>query len=210
MTQRVFLALLTIGVFAAGYAVRMSTERGQSVPPPPPALAQEYSASANSPASDKHKRELNRAKLVAEIKKLRPQIDAFSAHVDEIHAEFDREFTALLNPKQREKRAAYLKRRAERDAKRFADREPLSDEEIMRERERPFDVYWLVTVTPLLERMTKEYKLDDTQQAATRALLSLRRNKFLALLDATPHPSIRLSRLAPLIERVEAPPEPAK
>lgn len=210
MTQRVFLALLTICVFAAGYAVRMSTERGQNVPPPPPALTQEYPAAATPTASDQQKRALNRAKLVAEIKKLRPQIDAFSAQVDEIHAEFDREFNAILDARQREKRASYMKRRAERDARRLADREPLSDEEIMRERERPFDVYWLVTVTPLLERMTKEYTLDETQQTTARALLSLRRNKFLALLDATPHPSIRLSRLAPLIERVEVPPEPAK
>jgi hypothetical protein len=36
-------------------------------------------------------------------------------------------------------------------------------------------------------------------------LLTLRRNKFFRLYDATTHPSIRLSRLAPLIERVGAP-----
>ena len=210
MTQRVFLALLTVGVFAAGYAVRMTSERGHAVPPPPPALAREYAPNAAAPANDKGKRELDRAKLVSEIQKLRPQIDAFTTQVDEIHAEFDREFSAILNPKQREKRAAYLKKRAERDAKRSAEKEPLSDEEISRERERAYDIYWLVTVTPLLERLTKEYELDPGQQTATRALLSLRRNKFMALFDATPHPSIRLSRIAPLMERVGPPPQPTK
>ncbi len=211
MTQRVFVLLLTVGVFAAGYAVRMWTERGQSVPPPPAVLAREYASAQQPPANDKGKRELDRAKLVAEIQKLRPQIEAFTAQVDEIHAEFDREFSAILNPKQREKRAAYLKRRAERDAKKLADKVPLSDEEITREKERPFDnVYWLVTVTPVLEHFTKEYQLDAAQQSSARALLSLRRNKFLALFDATPPPSIRLSRLAPLMERVSPPPYPPK
>jgi hypothetical protein len=53
--------------------------------------------------------------------------------------------------------------------------------------------------------MTKEYSLDPAQQNQVRTLLALRRNKFVALLDSTPHPSIRLSRLAPLIERVSTP-----
>ncbi len=205
MTQRVFLALLTIGVFAAGYAVRTLTEQGGAVPPPPAVLNREYAPGSTPPGSGRGKREFDRAKLVAEIQKLRPQIDAFSSQVDEIQAEFDREFNALLNPQQLEKRQFYMKRRAERESRRMADRDPLSDEEIQRERERPFDIYWLVTVTPLLDLLTKEYELDATQQNATRALLALRRNKFMALFDATPHPSIRLSRLAPLLERVAGP-----
>lgn len=210
MTQRVFVALLTIGVFAAGYVVRMSTERREAVPPPPASLAREYAPAAATTSTDKGKHELDRAKVVAEIQKLRPQIEAFTAQVEEINAEFDREFTAILNPKQREKRLAYLKRRAERDAKRLADKEPLSDEEILRERERPFDIYWLVTVTPLLERVTKEYELDAAQQAAARSLLSMRRNKFMALFDSTPHPSIRLSRLTPMLERIGPPAKSTK
>lgn len=209
MTQRILIALLTIVGFGAGFAVRGWTERGQNVPPPPAALSREYTPAASAPTGEK-KRSIDREKLVAEIQKLRPQIEAFSAQVEEINAEFDREFNALLDPVQREKRAQYLKRRAERDARRLAGREPLSDEEIMRERERAFDVYWLVTVTPLLEIFTKEYQLDAAQQASARALLALRRNKFMALFDATPHPSIRLSRLAPMIERVAAAETPAK
>ena len=60
-------------------------------------------------------------------------------------------------------------------------------------------------MNPRLEWLTKEYSLDAAQQTTTRSLLALRRNKFIALFDATPHPSIRLSRLAPQIERVAAP-----
>ena len=49
------------------------------------------------------------AKLLGEIQQLRPQIEAFSGQVQEIEAEFEREFTLLLNPEQREKFEQLLK-----------------------------------------------------------------------------------------------------
>ena len=202
MSQRVFLALLTVGVFAAGYAARFLTEPGQPVPPAPAALASEF-ASPGPAASERRQRQLDRARLVAEIQKLRPQIEAYSTQVQEIDAEFDRAFAALLNPAQREKHASIQRRLSDRDAKRAARREPLSDEEIFREQDRSMTwVYWKVTVTPRLEMLTREYGLDAGQQIETRALLALRRSKFMALFDSTPHLGIRLSGLAPLIERV--------
>ena len=204
MTQRLIVALLTIAVFLAGYGARIWTEPRQPVPPVPAALKQDYVRAEKT--DSKSKRQLDRAKLVADIEKLRPQIVAYTARVDEINAEFDREFVQLLTPAQREKFTGYLKKRSERDAKRLADRTPLSDEDIQREKEGSLtSIYWMVTVNPRLEWATKEYGLDAAQQTTARSLLSLRRTKFLALFDATPHPSIRLSRLAPLIERVAAP-----
>lgn len=206
MNQRVFVALLTIGVFAAGYGARLLTEPAQAVPAAPAALAQEFVHPAPSGPEKRGDRQLDRAKLVAEIQKLRPQIEAYSAQMQEIDGDFDREFVQLLTAPQREKFAANQKKWAERDAKRAAKRELLSDEDIQREQDRSMTwIYWKVTVTPRLEMLTREYKLDAAQQNATRALLTLRRNKFIALLDSTPHVSIRLSRLAPLIERVAAP-----
>ena len=78
--------------------------------------------------------------------------------------------------------------------------------QIQKAQDRPLtSIYWMVTVTPYLEMLTREYALDAMQQAEVRALLTLRRNKFTALFDATPHPSIRLSRLVPLLERVIPP-----
>jgi hypothetical protein len=206
MTQRVFVAFLTVIVFMAGYAARVWTEPQQRIPPAPAELAKEYARTASS--DKKGSGQLDRAKLLGEIQKLRPQIEAYSAQVDEINAEFDREFAQLLTPPQREKHVANQKKKAERDAKRLADRSPLSDEEIQRAKDRPLtSIYWNVVVTPHLEWMTKEYALEPTQQTNLRALLAKRRNKFIALLDSTPHPSIRLSRLAPLIERVAPPPK---
>ena len=205
MTQRVFVAVLTSVVFLAGYAARVWSEPRRPVPATPPGLAQEY-------ARGNDKKSLDRAKLIAEIAKYRSQIDGYTAQVQEITAEFDREFAKILNPGQREKFAAKQKRRAESEAKRMANRTPLSDEAIQRERERPLtDIYWMVTVTPSLEWRTKDYALDAAQQAATRNLLTMRRAKFIALLDATEHPGIKLSRLATMMERVSAQPaEPAK
>lgn len=206
MSQRVFVGLLTVVVFLAGYFTRGLVHRGEPVPPPPVALARELAPTVSASNGKAKIESVDRTKLVAEIHKLKPQIDAYTTQVQEIYAEFDREFAQILTAAQREKFAANQKRRAESAAKRAANRSLLSDEELMRERDRPLtDIYRMVTVTPSLEWMTKEYALDPTQQAAARQLLGLRRNKFVALFDATPHPSIRLSRLASMIERVGAP-----
>lgn len=203
MTQRVFVALLTVGVFLAGYLARALTDRRETVPPAPAALAKEYVRTDAGAANQKTDSQLDRAKLIAEIQKLRPHIDAYSTQLEEIQTEFDRELNLLLTPAQREKYATNQKKWAERDAKRLADRSPLSDEDIQRAKDRPLtSIYWNIVVTPHLERMTKEYGLDPAQQTQVRALLALRRNKFVALLDSTQHPSIRLSKLAPLIERM--------
>lgn len=206
MTQRFFVGALTVVVFAAGYGTRALTEREKPVPAPPADLVREMTQRASSSAGSKPGETSDRTKLVEEIHKLKPQIDAYSAHVQEIYAEFDKEFALLLTPTQREKFAVNQKKRAEAITKRITDRRPLSDEELIRERDRPLtDIYRMCTVTPSFEWMTKEYGLDTAQQTATRQLLSIRRNKFVALFDATPHPSIRLSRLASMIERVQGP-----
>lgn len=211
MTQRVFVGILTIVVFLAGYVTRGLVNRGQAIPPPPQAFANELAA-ANPVDKDKQaaERAKERAKLVADLEKYRQQIAAYRTQVDEIYAEFDREFVQILNPKQREKHAANHKKWAEIEAKRKADTTPLSDDDINRARQQAStDVYFMVTVPQRLERLTKEYELDSAQQASARALLTLRRTKFIALLDATEHASVRLARLAPMIERVaaSAPPE---
>jgi hypothetical protein len=60
----------------------------------------------------------------------------------------------------------------------------------------------MIVITPHLDRRTKDYGLDEAQQASTRALLNLRRQKYMSLIDSTPHPSIRLSQLAPMLDRI--------
>lgn len=209
MMQRVFVAVLTVIVFMSGYAARMWTDRGEPVPPPPAALAREY-APAQATGDQKKRDELDRAAVVGEIEKFRSQIAAYSTQVQDIDNEFEREFAALLNPGQTEKWNVRLKQRAERmeaDAKKPPVRTLLTDDDIRRAQDRSMtSVYWMVTVTPHLERFTKDFSLDPAQQTSLRALLALRRNKYIALLDATPHPTIRLNRLVPMLDRV-LPPE---
>lgn len=206
MTQRLFVGVLTVAVFLAGYVTRGFVRREEAVPPPPAALARELAPSAAGANGKKTPAAVDRAKLLAEIQKLRPQIEAYTTQVHDIYAEFDRDFEKVLTSPQREKFLVNQKRRAESVAKHAADRSLLSDEEIMRWRDRPLtDIYRMVTVTPSLEWMTKEYGLDAAQQTEVRSLLTLRRNKFVALFDATPHPSIKLSKLASMIERVGTP-----
>lgn len=211
MMQRLLVALVTIAVFVAGYGSRMLVERDHPVPPLPAALASEFAPPV--PATANARKAIDRAKLVADIEKLRPQIEAYRNQIEEIYAESDRELALILNAEQREKQReiqiSTQKERAERAAKRKADPTPLSDDEIARSREGSLrGVYYMVTVTGHLERMTKTYHLDAAQQVQVRALLAMRRQKFLALLDGTPHPSISLSQLAPVIERLAAPAAP--
>src|SRR5436190_7836607 len=100
MTQRFFVTLLTVVVFLAGYAARVWTEPRATVPPAPAALATEYARPESKGSEKKGDRQLDRAKLVAEIQKLRPQIEAYSGQVQEIDAEFDREFAQILTAEQ--------------------------------------------------------------------------------------------------------------
>src|SRR5262245_53785732 len=116
MTQRILVAVFTVAVFLAGYGARVLTAPRQPVPPAPTAIAQEY-ARVSSPSTPGKKGEksspVDRAKLIAEIDKYRSQIESYTTQVQEIVNEFDREFTLLLTPAQREKFVANQKRRAE-------------------------------------------------------------------------------------------------
>lgn len=58
-----------------------------------------------------------------------------------------------------------------------------------------------------LEVMTNNLKLDDAQRDKVKDLLRVRREKFIELVDSVPPPSLMLSRLAPVAQRLG---EPAK
>jgi hypothetical protein len=62
-----------------------------------------------------------------------------------------------------------------------------------------------VIVPSTLDRLTDELHLTDDQRTRVHQLLLERREKFLALVDASPPPSLRLSRIAPLIPQAAKP-----
>jgi hypothetical protein len=64
----------------------------------------------------------------------------------------------------------------------------------------------MVAPTMKHDSLVKDLKLDAEQQTKARELLKQRREKFLAIVDSTPPPSILLSRLAPAVQRLGATP----
>ena len=83
--------------------------------------------------------------------------------------------------------------------------EPLTDDEIDQLRQRSlYGVLWNVAPSMKQDSLIKDLKLDAAQQAKTLDLLRLRREKFIAIVDSLPPPSILLSRLAPAAQRLGA------
>ena len=217
MKQRVLISLLTALGFAAGFGARILTENEPVVPPPPAVPGTEFVRNQAPPTPTEVKPEkpsgLDRAKFRADIEKVRPQIDAYHKRMEEIAAEFDRDFVALLTPEQGKIFAAQQKKsaetRAKREARDAAETGPLSDQQIEQLRRQPlWNALWAIAVTWKLERYTRDYKLTEDQQAKVRELLLGRRQKFLALVDSTPPPSITYSELATRAQKLVA--DPAK
>lgn len=217
MKQLLLITGLTAAVFTLGYTAGRWVESTGPVPAPPAPLMGEFSSKRSPAPGDTRapaaRAPLNRAQLVAEIGRLRPQIDSYRQRIETLDSEFDRELSTQLTPEQQATYAASQKRRAERMAKGAAEvasaPAPLTNDEIDQLRQRSlFGVLWMVAPTMKHDSLVKDLKLDAEQQAKARELLRQRREKFLAIVDSTPPPSILLSRLAPAAQRLAT--EPAK
>ena len=210
MRDRVLAALLTLAVFATGFLAGRWSERHRPFPPPPGQFMGEFGAKPQP--SQKAAPPVNRAQLAEQIEKLRPQMDAFRERITGIYAEFDRDIEPILTPEQKE---AYQKRfKAHRGSgpppEIGANDKPLSDDEIGDLLQRPFRTLAYFIVIPLtLERMTTDLKLDDAQREKVKDFLRVRREKVIELVDSAPPPSLLLSRLAPVAQRLGSPPKPA-
>lgn len=211
MKQRVLIALLTIAVLGAGFFAGIWTERNACKVPKPPALLGELSTPAQSklsptPAAPR----ANVGELAAEIEKLRPEIEKFRVRMLEIDREMDRDIDAILRPDQSEKFQAIVKYYADLRAKEAAAgtlSTPLTSEEITKLQQKPLYKMLSIVVVPMrLEWNTRDLNLDEQQREQLRKLLEKRREKFLALVDSSPPPSLTLSQLVPLAQRlVDAP-----
>lgn len=220
--QRLLIAALTMLVFGTGYAVRAWTERDRAVLPPPVALGAEFSHNPGGAKGADGPRDaprqnwdqpIDRAKLITEIEEIRPKVEAYRARLDAIDSEFSRDFLALLTPAQKghylETQKDFAERRAKNAARDAADAVPLSDEQIYRlQYQRPlYSVLGALAITPRLEGLTRDLKLDEAQQNRARELLQVRREKFIDIVDASPPPTITLSRLLPVVRKLAGAPE---
>lgn len=218
MKQRIIVTLLTVLVFGAGFVGGLWTERHRPLPPPPAALLAEFTTGQGADknaAAAQNKAPLNapkpydRAQLVAEIEKLRPQIEAYRSRLDEIERECDAGFLKILNAEQRKVYDERMeKHRMEVGSKAPVPPtvSPLSEEEIAKLRQRPFEnAFWKISFTGRLEGTTKDFKLDDKQVADFRQILLNRRDKYIALVDSLPPPTFKLTSLAKEIQRLVDP-----
>ena len=228
MKERLLIIFFTALVFGAGFGAHMWIANDITVPPPPGSIGSEFAHGPGTPATTsaatdsknpqsgaRSEREapLDRAKLMTEIQRYSSQIKAYQTRLDELDAEFDRGLLPLLADAQRVSYASLQKRaadhRARGEAAIAAETAPLSDQQIFRLQQRPlFGVLSSVSISMRFDQLKKELKLTSDQETKVRTLLVTRRNNFLALIDATPPPSITLSRLALHAEKIGA--EPAK
>lgn len=211
MKQRIALALLTVVIVTAGFFVGRWTERnGCRVPPPPSALLSELSSKDAKPAaSTTASPNAEAAKLAAEIERLHPQIEQFRARLEQIEQELNEGIEAMLNEEQKAKFAELVQRGAQARAQETAQSEitaPLTPDEIRDLQQRSLHkLLGIVVIGFRLEWNTKQLNLDDAQKRRLEELLKIRREKFIQLVDSSPPPSMKLSRLAPLARRLVNP-----
>jgi hypothetical protein len=206
MRDRFLAALLTLAVFAVGFGAGTWAERHRPFPAPPAAFMGEFGAK-RSPAPASQEPPVNRAELLEQIAKIRPEIESFRERTNEIYAQFDRDMLTVLTPEQD---ATYEKKfRSQHVLQPENDDKPISDDEIQHLLQRPFRTLAFFVVVPMtLDRMSTELKLDDAQRDKVRDLLRVRREKFIELVDSVPPPSLMLSRLAPMAQRLSQPVKP--
>ena len=213
MKLRLLIALLTILVFAAGFGASIWTERYCPLLPPPVSLLGEVrdrNFDVRLPLNEAS----TIAQINAEIERVKPEIDAFRHNLDALNHEFHQKIDALLTPAQHQKFEEMHKRYEERRAERANSSLPTVESSpsggatlklpVFAE---PIEGMTAAIVVPLtLDHLTIELQLDEQQRAAVHQLLLERREKFLALIDSTPPPSIGLNRLLPIINKLAAPP----
>jgi hypothetical protein len=213
MKQRILIALLTVVVVAAGFAAGIWTERNSCKIPKPPQLLGELSPKPAKDSAPQKSHAPNPAELAAEIERLRPQVAFFRERILELDREMDADIMAILSPTQRQTFEGIVKKYADLREKEEAalqtDR-PLTTQEIIELQQQPLYKMLAIVVVPMrLEWNTKDLSLDPTQQEQLRKILEGRRAKFLELVDSSPPPSLTLSKLVPIAQRL-VPEKPEK
>jgi hypothetical protein len=213
MKSRVLISVLTIAVFAAGYGARAWMDHQRCVVPPPPALLGELSQQKDLTQKVSPDPVPNPAKLAAQLERLRPEMEKFRARMQELDDELDRAILAVLRPDQMPLWDKVLKRRVEYTQSEEAGIRGdslLTSDQIASLQQRPlYKLLAIVVVPQRLDWFAHDLNLDDAQRAKVGEALLLRREKFLALVDSSPPPSLALSRLAPLAQRLGQPAKPS-
>lgn len=209
MKQFIVVALVTALGAVAGFFVGKYVEGHAPLPAPPVPWGAEFRHPA--PPNWRRTHPINRAELVTRIRDLQPQLAAFQARLHAIDEQFNRSFDALLSPEQKRTHADRMAtgQRRRRDLRGENSSAPLTDNQIsfMLHEEAEHTILWDVVIPLRLDVLTKEYNLSDAQREQVRHLLEVRRAQFLDLVDSSPPPSVWLSRLSGMVQRLSPPPK---
>jgi hypothetical protein len=194
MRGNVLVVLATVALFVAGLFVGVWTERSRPLPPPPgpmhefqttgrgmpaPAAArQKWFVEGNGPGG---RLGVSPQELRKRLDLLIPQIADFQQRVEAIEEQFRTAFNAILTPDQKQKLDTITKR-----LESFPDPLPGCAPGMG-----PIFVS-MVIYRPTYEHLSEDLTLDEKQRPQLMVLLIQRRNKLLALVDATPPPSFKI------------------
>jgi hypothetical protein len=214
--MRILLTIIgTVLIFSAGVFAGVWMQRTQPVPPPPTEVMGEIrdmpiGAKNPSVGPDSHHNfdPARNAELRAEIEKIQPEIDAFKKKLDPIKTQCRHNLEAVLTPEQRERLASFRERLASQSPPNTPGGEVHNH--AWHPHEGLESLFPIVLVENTLDRLTEDLTLTPDQRTKVRALLMERRSQFLELVDHSPPPSLRLSRLSPLANPAPAKPSEAK
>jgi len=210
--MRILLTIIgTVLIFSAGVFAGVWMQRTQPVPPPPTEIMGEIrdmplgARTTGGPPSHSNIDPARAAELRAQIEKMQPEIDEFKKKLDPIKTQCRHNLEAVLTPEQRQRLAAFHERAASQPPLNIPGGEVHS--RTWHPHEGLESLFPIVLVENTLDRLSEELDLTPDQKVKVRELLMERRSQFLDLVDHSPPPSLRLSRLSPLTTPT---PTPAK
>jgi hypothetical protein len=227
MNEQAKVAAATVVVFVAGLLIGVWTQRAQPAPPPPIPVMGEFAAGAaimgpsgGGPITIMRTRPGPRERMLAftgpgpvppppfgpvasmnadqarhAFEAMVPKIRAFQDNVGTIEDQFRSSLQKILRPDQQKKLADFPESRLGAPGAFPGCIEP-----------GPFFTTMII-YRPLLENLTMRLGLDAKQQEQVKQLLIERRNRLLALVDATPPPSLSVGKFI-FREHADAGPPP--
>jgi hypothetical protein len=195
------LVVGTIVIFVAGALTGRWYESHRPLPPPPALFMGEFGGHHYGEGRPPLP-QVSRADMLTEVERVRPQFEAFQKRMDDIEDQFEHSLDEILTPEQRALNAERIKQRAK-----FRS-ENGNEENLMRLARLPnMALLHIVTLQLGYDSLNQKLKFDASQHDRVFELLRVRRDHFLAFIDGTPPPSLRLLHLAPYTQGL-APPAP--
>jgi hypothetical protein len=195
MRERLQVVALTIVVFAAGLLVGVWTQRARPVPPLPNAPMDEFGPPGSRPFSPPPPPPpwmlgfglgppISPSEMTARVHLLEPQIKEFRKRVALIEDGFRKQFSTMLNSKQKSKLE---------DLSESMARPPGPLPGCAGEAGNPFIP--MIIYRPVLDHLSEILSMDPAQYNQLRTMLIERRTRLLTLVDQTPPPSFKLGKI---------------